>query len=121
MLATILIVCFFALPVAYFYILANRVVARKTRGLPLSFLIFVATASTAGWALSSDTRTEWWAPVAGFGVPGEAALAGFLVLGFTRWRDTPSRPARILAWAGLVASVLIIAFNVAQGILNSTK
>ena len=112
----VLLVCFVVLPAAYLYTLLNRVVTQKTQGLRLSFLVSVVAVATAAWALG-HVRTGW-AIYAYFGVQGEAALAGFLVLAFTKWREAPSRAVRILGWAGLVASLLIIAFNVALGIQN---
>ena len=117
MVVIVLLVCFDVLPVAYLYTLLNRAVTQKTQGLRLSFLVCLAAIVTAAWALGQVRRTGW-APYAWFGVQAEAALAGFLVLGFTKWREAPSRPVRILAWAGLVASLLIVAFNVALGIQN---
>jgi bacteriorhodopsin len=113
----VLLVCFVVLPAAYLYTLLNRAVTRKTQGLRLSFLVFLAAIVTAAWALGQVRRTGW-APYAWYAVQGEAALAGFLVLAFTKCREAPSRPVRMLGWAGLVASVLIIAFNVALGIQN---
>ena len=116
MVVVVLLLFCVVLPGAYLYTLLNRVVAKKTQGLSLSFLVSVATVATAAWALG-HVRTGW-AIYAYFGVQGEAALAGFLVLAFTKWREAPSRAVRILGWAGLVASVLIIVFNVALGIQN---
>ena len=116
MRAALLILFFVALPIAYLYTLVNRIVTKRTRGLGLSFLVFVAAALTAAWALSKS-KTDW-APVAMFGVQGEAALAGFLALEFIEWRDAPSRELRIAAWFGLLASVAIIVFNVLGGSRN---
>ena len=114
----VLLVCFVVLPVAYLYTLLNRVVTQKTQGLRLSFLVSVAAVVTAVWAIGHVRGTGWASYAMYFGVQGEAALAGFLVLAFTKWREAPSRAVRILGWAGLVASVLIIVFNLAGGIYN---
>ena len=116
MRAALLVLFFVALPIAYLYALVHRVVTKKTRGIGLSFLVFVVAAATAAWALS-QSKTDW-APVAMLGVQGEAALAGFLALEFIEWRNSPSRSEKLVAWFGLVASVAIIVFNVVGGIRN---
>lgn len=111
-----MVLFFVGLPIAYLYTLVHRIVTKKTRGIGLSFLVFVVAAVTAAWALS-QSKTDW-APVAMLGVQGEAALAGFLALEFIEWRNSPSRSEKLVAWFGLVASVVIIVFNVVGGIGN---
>jgi hypothetical protein len=100
------------IPVAYVFMVTKQILARDTRGVPLSLLFFAAAAVTAGWAIGLS-RADW-AESGYLGVPVEAALAGLLALAFSRLKDVLIRGQRILAWVALAASVLIVAFNVAQ-------
>jgi hypothetical protein len=101
------------IPIAYLFIVTKRILARDTCGVPLSLAFFAASAVTAVWAIGQSR--EGWADIGYVGVPVEAALVGFLALAFGRFRDASIPSRRILAWLSLVASVLIVVFNVAQG------
>ena len=97
-----------ALPIAYLYQVGKR------RGFALSVLLVVVTAGTALWAIN-QSRSDW-AAFGFYAVPGEAALAGLLALSFSRQKDAPVRDQRMLAWVALAASVLIVVFNISDGI-----
>ena len=101
--------CFMiGLPIAYLY------QAGKPRGFALSVLFVVIAAVTALWAIK-QSRSEW-ASMGYYLVPGDAALAGILSLTFSRKRDSAVPDLRVLAWLAFTGSILIVVFNVVDGI-----
>jgi hypothetical protein len=109
----IALVFMIGLPIAYLY------QARKPRGFALSVLFVVVAAVTALWAIN-QSRSDW-ASMGYFLVPGDAALAGILSLTFSRKKDAAVRDLRILAWLALAGSILIVVFNVVDGIHSISR
>ncbi|MEA2763789.1 MAG: hypothetical protein QOK07_193 [Gemmatimonadaceae bacterium] len=101
-------------PIAYLVVLITLLVRRQPRGVALSVLLGAASVATGIWAITQSRSST--AGIGFLGIPLLGALGGFLGLAFGRYRpsDQPSR--RLGAWAALAGALLLVAFNISQGL-----
>ena len=100
-------------PVAYLIVLVMLLVKKDPHGLGLSLLFFALSVLTGVWAITQSRSST-----AGLGfltIPLIGALGGFLGLAFGRYRTSTDPVRRTGGWAGLVAALMLVSFNIAQG------
>lgn len=110
------VLAFLALPVVYLLAIAKEIAKGSVPAVALSLLVAAAVAITGVWAIR-HSRSDW-ASIGYALVVGEAALAGLLVLAFSRSRNAPVLRQRVLAWIALPVSMLFVLYNVFEGTQN---
>ncbi|HST07650.1 MAG TPA: hypothetical protein VLJ83_05725 [Gemmatimonadaceae bacterium] len=100
-------------PIAYLVVLAWLLFRRDSRGVGMSLLFAVVAAGTGVWSITQSRSST--AGIGFLGIPMLFALAGFLGLLFARYRLSPQPAQKYLAWAALVAAVVLVSFNMAEG------
>lgn len=102
------------LPIAYFAVLVSMLFKREARVIATS-LAFCAVAAASGvWAITQSRSST--AGIGFLGIPLLGALAGFLGLAFAIFRQDPRLERRAFAWVGLTATLMLIGFNIRQGL-----
>jgi hypothetical protein len=106
-------------PLAYLVVLITLLVRRQPRGVALSVLFCAASVATGVWGITQSRSST-----AGIGflfIPLLGALGGFLALAFGRYRSSAESLRRFGAWAALAGALLLVAFNIGQGLQTKTK
>jgi hypothetical protein len=106
-------------PIAYLVVLITLLVRREPRGVALSVLFCAASVATGVWAITQSRSST--AGIGFLGIPLLGALGGFLGLTFGRYRPSADASRRVGAWAALAGALLLVAFNVGQGLQTKTK
>ncbi len=106
-------------PLAYVIVLITLLARRDPRGILISLVFGVAAIASAIWAIKQSRSST--AGIGYLGVPFIGGLGAFLGLAFGRWRSSTDLGRRIGAWAGLVAALLVIAFNTLEGSKTRAK
>jgi hypothetical protein len=100
-------------PIAYLIVLARSLIRKDWRGVGLS-LVFAAIAAIGDyWSITQSTSST-----AGIGIlliPLLGALAGFLGLGFSRYRTSADQDQRVGAWLALGSALVLFGFILTQG------
>jgi hypothetical protein len=109
----------FGLPVAYLFVVVVLLIKRQPRGLILSVAAGMLAIMTAVWAVRQSRSST--AGIAYIGLPLIGALGGLLGLAFGRWRSSPERTDKVVAWIGLVGTLLLLAFNITPGMQERSK
>jgi len=107
------------LPIAYLVVLVMLLLRKEPRGIWLSLSFAAAAAMTGMWAIEQSRSST--AGIAILGLPMLGALGGFLGLAFGRYRTSADNSRRIGAWLGLAGALLLVAFNIAQGMQEKSK
>ena len=107
------------IPVLYLVVLVGLLVKKSWKGIGLSLLLCVLAAGTALWAIFQSRSST--AGIGIIGIPFIGALGGFLGLGFGRWRSSTEPTHSVGALACLAGAVLLIAFNVREGVKTVGK
>ena len=106
-------------PIAYLVVLITLLVRRQAQVVGLSVLFFAASVATAIWAIDQSRSST--AGIAFLALPLLGAVGGFPALAFGRYRSSANRAHRVGAWAGLAASLLVVAFNIRDGLQTKAK
>jgi hypothetical protein len=106
-------------PIAYLIVLAMLLFRRDPRGVGLSVLFAAAAIATGVWSITQSRSST--AGIGFIGIPMLGGLAGFLGLAFARYRSSAEPGGRIAAWVGLVAAVVLVSWNIAEGEKTKTK
>jgi len=107
------------IPIAYVVVLIGMLFRRDARGIGVSLLFGAVAAATGMWAIFQSRSST--AGIAIIGIPMTAAFAGFLGLAFGRLRTSTNPTHRIGAWAGLAAVLLLVSYNISQGLQTKSK
>ena len=100
-------------PIAYLAVLAMLLFRRDSRGVAMSVVFVVVAIGTGVWSITQSRSST--AGIGFLGIPMLGSLAGFLGLGFGRYRSSTRPAQKYLAWAALVAAVMLVSFNMAEG------
>ena len=106
-------------PIAYLVVLITLLVRRDARGVALSVLLCVASIATGIWAIDQSRSST--AGIAYLALPLLGAVGGFPGLAFGRYRSSAEPARRLLAWTGLAVALLVVAFNINDGLKTKTK
>ena len=106
-------------PIAYVVVLITLLVRRQPSGVALSVLSSVASVATGIWSIDQSRSST--AGIAFLGLPLLGALGGFLGLAFGRYRSSAEPARRVGAWAALAGAILLVGFNIQQGLQTKTK
>lgn len=115
----IFLVAIIVVPLAYLIVVARLVLRGNPLGLGLSLLLFAGAVATGTWAILQSRSST--AGIGFLGIPLLGALAGFLGLAFARWRTSPEAGRRVGAWAGLALALLMLGYNISQGLGTRDK
>jgi len=107
------------LPIAYVVVLIGMLIRRDPRGIVVSLLFGAIAVTTGMWAIFQSRSST--AGIAILGIPMMAAFAGFLGLAFGRFRTSTNPTYRIGAWVGLAGVLLLVSYNVSQGMQTKSK
>ena len=107
------------IPLLYLVVLVGLLVKRSWKGIGLSVLLCVLSGGTALWAIFQSRSST--ASIGIIGIPFIGALGGFLGLGFGRWRSSTEPTHSVGALVCLAGAVLLIAFNVREGMTTVGK
>ena len=107
------------LPIAYVVVLIGMLIRRDPRGIGVSLLFGAIAVTTGMWAIFQSRSST--AGIAILGIPMMGALAGFLGLAFGRFRTSANTTHKIGAWVGLAGGVLLVAYNISQGLQTKSK
>ena len=108
-----------AVPIAYVAVLVRLVVRKSRTGIATSLVFFSLAVATGFWAIVQSRSST-----AGIGIivlPLFGAAAGFLGLGFERWRFSAEPPRRVVAWMALAGALFIVGFNVREGLRTRSR
>ena len=108
-----------AVPIAYVVIIVTLLAKRTARGVGVSLLFCALAAGSAYWAIMQSRAST--AGIGIIGLPFIGGLGGLLGLAFGRWRSSPEHTHSVAAFLGLGGAVVLIAFNVREGIRTQTK
>jgi len=106
-------------PIAYLVILVSLLVKKSPKGIGVSLLFCALAAGSAYWAITQSRSST--ASIGMIGLPFIGALGGFLGLAFGRWRSSPEHTHSIGAFLGLGGAVVLVAFNVREGMKTVAK
>src|SRR3954470_6141328 len=102
------------IPLAYLALLIALLVRKDPRGFGLSLVFFAAAVVTGCWAIMQSRSST--AGIGFLGIPMLGGASGFLGLAFGRWRASPERTRRVGAWLALAAALLMVGYNISQGV-----
>jgi len=108
-----------ALPLAYFAVLVMMLFKREPRAVATSLLFFAGAAVSGSWAIMQSRSST--AGIGFLGIPLIGAMAGFLGLAFDLFRDDARLERRAFAWVGLTATLVLVGFNIRQGLDTKDK
>lgn len=108
-----------AVPIAYLVIIVTLLAKRTARGVGVSLLFCALAAGSAYWAIMQSRAST--AGIGIIGLPFIGSLGGLAGLAFGRWRSSPEHTHSVAAFLGLGGAVVLIAFNVREGIRTQTK
>jgi hypothetical protein len=106
-------------PIAYLVLLITLLVRKQRAGVALSALFAAASVATAIWAIDQSRSST--AGIAFLALPLLAAVGGLPALAFGRYRTSAEPANRFLAWAGLAISLMVVAFNIRDGLQTKAK
>jgi hypothetical protein len=115
----IFILALIGVPIAYLVVLIGMLFRRDPRGIGVSFLFGAIAMATGLWAIFQSRSST--AGIAVLGIPMMAAFAGFLGLAFGRFRTSTNPIHRIGAWIGLAGVLLLVSYNISQGMQTKSK
>jgi hypothetical protein len=109
----IFLLALLGVPIAYLVVIAGLLFRRDSRGVGMSLLFGGVAAGTGVWSIAQSRSST--AGIGFLGIPMLFALAGFLGLLFARYRSSDQPAPKYLAWAGLIAAVVLVSLNMAEG------
>jgi hypothetical protein len=115
----IFILALIGVPIAYLVVLIGMLFRRDPRGIVVSLLFGAIAATTGLWAIFQSRSST--AGIAVLGIPMMAAIGGFLGLAFGRFRTSTNPTYRIGAWVGLAGVLLLVSYNISQGMQTKAK
>jgi len=115
----IFVLALIGIPIAYLVVLIGLLIRKEPRGIGVSLLFAVVAVATGIWAINQSRSST--AGIGFLGIPMMGAFAGFLGLAFGRFRTSTNPTHRIASWAGLAGVLLLVSFNIAQGLQTKSK
>lgn len=107
------------LPLAYFAVLVVMLLKRESRIVATSLAFFAAAVVSGSWAILQSRSST--AGIGFLGIPLVGSMAGFLGLAFGLFRQDPRLERRAFAWVGLTATLMLVGFNIRQGLDTKDK
>ncbi len=105
----------------YFVVLVVLAVKKNTKGIATSLVFFVVAVTVGYWSIIQSRSST--AALGFLWLPFLGSIVGFLGLVFGRWagESREREPRRILGWAALVASLVLVGYTAAEGVKTRSR
>jgi hypothetical protein len=106
-------------PLAYFVVVLKLLFKKDPRGIAISVLFAIAAIASVVWSIKQSRSST--AGIGFLGVPLIGGIGGFLGLAFGRWHSDLDGARKTAGWVALAAAILLVGFDVSEGIKTRTK